>query len=59
VLLPLSLVTVFITATGILLAQELDNQLYIWSIPVLSIIGAIVAVAFVYRDLRRKSHGRF
>ncbi len=59
VLLPLSLVTVFITATGILLAQELNNQLYIWSIPVLSIMGAIVAVAFVYRDLRRKSHGRF
>jgi len=59
VLLPLSLVTVFITAAGILLAQEFNNQLYIWSIPVLSIISAIVAVALVYRDLRRKSHGRF
>jgi len=59
VLLPLSLVTVFITAAGILLAQELNNQLYIWSIPVLSIFSAMVAVALVYRDLRRKSHGRF
>jgi NADH-quinone oxidoreductase subunit H len=59
VLLPLSLVTVFITAAGILLAQELNNQLYILSIPVLSIISAIVAVVLVYRDLRRKSHGRF
>ena len=59
VLLPLSLVTVVITATGILLAQELNNQLYIWSIPVLSIISAIVTVVLIYRDLRRKSHGRF
>ena len=59
VLLPLSLVTAFITAAGILLVQELNNQLYIWSIPVLSIISAIVAVALIYRDLRRKSHGRF
>src|SRR3990172_394132 len=59
VLLPLALVTVFITAAGILLAQELNNQFYIWSIPVLSIFSAIVAVAFIYRDLRRKSHGRF
>ena len=59
VLLPLSLAIVFITATGILLAQELNNQLYIWSIPVLSIISGIVAVALIYRELRRKSHGRF
>ena len=58
ILLPLSLVLVFVTATGILLAQELNNQLYYYSIPVLSIISAIVAVAFIYRDLRRKSNGR-
>jgi len=58
VLLPLSFVTAFITATGILLAQEFDNQLYLYSIPVLSIISAMVAVMFIYRDLRRKSHGR-
>jgi NADH-quinone oxidoreductase subunit H len=59
VLLPLSLVLAFITASGILLAQELKNQLYFWSIPVLSIICMLVAVAFIYRGLRRKSHGRF
>lgn len=59
VLLPLSLLLAFITATGILLAQELNNQLFFWSIPVLSIISILVAVAFIYRDLRRKSHGRF
>lgn len=59
VLLPLSLVLAFITATGILLSQELNNQLFFWSIPVLSIISILVAVAFIYRDLRRKSHGRF
>jgi NADH-quinone oxidoreductase subunit H len=58
VLLPLSFVTAFITATGILLAQEFDNQLYLYSIPVLSFISAMVAVMFIYRDLRRKSHGR-
>ncbi len=58
VLLPLSLVTVFITATGILLAQELKSQLYIYSIPVLSIICALVAVSFIFRSLRRKSDGR-
>lgn len=59
VLLPLALVTVFITAAGTLLAQELNNQLYIWSIPVLSIFSAMVVVMLIYRDLRRKSHGRF
>jgi NADH-quinone oxidoreductase subunit H len=58
VLLPLSLVVLFITATGILLAQELNNQLFIYGIPVLSIISAMVAVALVFNDLRRKSNGR-
>ncbi|MBI3150848.1 MAG: NADH-quinone oxidoreductase subunit NuoH [Chloroflexi bacterium] len=58
VLLPLSLVLAFITATGILLAQELNNRLFFWGIPVLSIICALVAVVFIYRNLRRKSHGR-
>ena len=58
ILLPLSLAIVFITATGILLAQELNNQIYYWSIPVLSIICLLVAIAFINRDLRRKSHGR-
>ncbi len=58
VLLPLSLLLAFITATGILLAQEFNNQLFFWSIPFLSIICALVAVVFIYRNLRRKSHGR-
>ncbi len=58
VLLPLSLILAFITATGILLAQELNNQIFFWSIPVLSIICVLVAVVFINRDLRRKSHGR-
>jgi NADH-quinone oxidoreductase subunit H len=59
VLLPLSLVLAFVTATGILLADMLNNQLYFWSIPFVSIFILLVAVAFIYRDLRRKSHGRF
>jgi len=58
VLLPLSLILAFITATGILLAKELNNQLFFWSIPVLSIICVLVAVVFINSDLRRKSHGR-
>jgi len=58
VLLPLSLVLTLITATGILLADLMKNQLYFWSIPIVSAIGVLVAVAFIYRDLRRKSHGR-
>lgn len=59
ILLPLALAVAFITATGILLADLYENQIYFWSIPVLSIISLLVAVAFIYRDLRRKSHGRF
>ncbi len=58
ILLPLSLVLAFITATGILLAQELDNKWYFISIPVLSLVCLFVAVAVIYRDLRSKSHGR-
>jgi NADH-quinone oxidoreductase subunit H len=59
VLLPLSLAIAFITATGILLADIFDNQLFFWGIPVVSILSGLVVVAFIYRDLRRKSHGRF
>lgn len=33
IMVPLALAVVFITATGILLAQELHNQLYFWAIP--------------------------
>jgi len=58
ILIPLTLALAFITATGILLAQELNNQIYFWSIPVLSIISLLIATAVVYHDLRRKAHGR-
>jgi NADH-quinone oxidoreductase subunit H len=63
VLLPLSLVLVFITAMGILLDQMYPLKIwgisvFIAGIPLLSIICGLVAVAFIYRDLRRKSHGR-
>jgi NADH-quinone oxidoreductase subunit H len=58
ILLPLSLAIVFITATGILLAQEWNNQLYYWSIPFLSIICFLISVVFIDRDLRSRSHGR-
>ncbi|MBI3166863.1 MAG: NADH-quinone oxidoreductase subunit NuoH [Chloroflexi bacterium] len=58
IMLPLALAIAFITATGILLADTFENPLYFWSIPVLSLISLFVAIAFIYRDLRRKSHGR-
>jgi NADH-quinone oxidoreductase subunit H len=53
VLLPLSLVVVVITALGILLADQF-GAVYIWSIPVLSIVAGLVATLFVNISLRRK-----
>jgi NADH-quinone oxidoreductase subunit H len=58
VLLPLSLGITFVTATGILLADQYKNQLYYWSIPILSIVLGLFTVAMVYRDLRRKAYER-
>ena len=67
VLLPLSLVLAFVTAVGILLQQLyplvipfwiFNIPVYIAMIPFVSIVIALVPVVFIYRDLRRKSHGR-
>ena len=58
VLLPLSLAIVFITAAGILLAQELNNPMLIWSIPVVSIMVGLFTVVMIYRELRRKAYER-
>jgi NADH-quinone oxidoreductase subunit H len=58
VLLPLSLAIVFITAAGILLAQELNNPMLIWSIPVVSIMVGLFTVVMLYRELRRKAYER-
>jgi NADH-quinone oxidoreductase subunit H len=58
VLLPLSLAIVFITAVGILLAQELNNPLWIWSIPVVSVLVGTFTVLMIYRELRRKAYER-
>jgi NADH-quinone oxidoreductase subunit H len=58
VLLPLSLAIVFITAAGILLAQELNNPMFIWSIPVASIMVGLFTVVMIYRELRRKAYER-
>lgn len=57
VLLPLSLAIAFITATGVLLAEEL-NPLWIWSIPVVSAVVGLFTVVMIYRDLRRKAYER-
>ena len=58
VLLPLSLAIVFITAAGILLAEELNNPMLIWSIPVVSIMVGLFTVVMLYRELRRKAYER-
>jgi NADH-quinone oxidoreductase subunit H len=57
VLVPLALAVVFITAIGILLAQDV-NPLYIWIIPPLSLIALLVAVFMIDRALRREDYAR-
>jgi hypothetical protein len=57
VLLPLSLAIAFITAAGVLLAEE-SGPLWIWSIPVVSVFIGILTVAMIYRELRRKDYER-
>ncbi|MCI0554144.1 MAG: NADH-quinone oxidoreductase subunit NuoH [Anaerolineae bacterium] len=58
VLVPLSLAVVFITATGILLVDEFNNPMLIWTIPVASVIIGLIPVVTIYRALRRLSYGR-
>ncbi len=57
VLLPLALGVVFITAAGLLLAQQVNSRL-IAVIPVASIFIAFVAVALIDHTLRRKDYAR-
>jgi NADH-quinone oxidoreductase subunit H len=56
-LLPVSLALVFITAVGIILAQQVNPSL-IWIIPVLSILVGLFAVGMIDRVLRRKDNAR-
>jgi NADH-quinone oxidoreductase subunit H len=58
VLLPLSLVIAFVTATGILLFEMYKNPLYFWAIPVVSLAIGLFTVVMVYRELRRKAYER-
>ncbi len=53
VLLPLSLAVVFITAIGVVMADQL-GAVYIWIIPVLSIGAGLFAALLVNNSLRRK-----
>jgi len=57
ILLPLSLAVIFITAIGILLAQDV-NPLLMWVIPVVSLLVAGIAVVVIDRSLRRKDYAR-
>jgi NADH-quinone oxidoreductase subunit H len=58
VLLPLSLVIAFITAAGVLLAEELGNPLWLASITVTSTVVGVLTVILIYRELRRKAYER-
>jgi len=59
ILLPLSLVITFITATGIVLADYYNNQMFInLGIPIVSTIIGLFTVMFIYRTLRRLPHER-
>ena len=53
VLLPLSIVVVFLTAVGIVLAQQFGPT-YLWFIPISSIIAGLIAALLVNISLRRK-----
>jgi NADH-quinone oxidoreductase subunit H len=58
VLLPLSLVIAFITAAGVLLAQDLNSPMLIWSVPLASLLVGTFTVVMIYRELRRKAYER-
>jgi NADH-quinone oxidoreductase subunit H len=58
ILLPLSLAITFITAAGVLLAEELKNPLWLASIPIVSVFIGVLTVAVIYRELRRKVYER-
>ena len=53
VLLPLSIVVVFLTAIGIVLVQQF-GAVYIWFIPISSIVAGLIAALLVNLSLRRK-----
>jgi NADH-quinone oxidoreductase subunit H len=55
VLLPLSLAIVFITAAGILLADQFGPA-FIWTIPLVSLLAGAVAVGMIDRSIRRKNY---
>jgi len=57
VLLPLSLAVVFITATGIILAEQV-HALFLWAIPGASILAGLVVIAMIDHTLRRKEYAR-
>jgi NADH-quinone oxidoreductase subunit H len=53
VLLPLSIVVVVLTASGILLADQMGS-IYMWSIPAASVVAGLITVFALNISLRRK-----
>ena len=64
VMLPLSLALIFITATFILLSEQFKNlilfgiPLFLWGIPVVSLLVGAAAIVMVNRMLRGKEYAR-
>lgn len=56
ILLPLSLAIAFITAVGVLLAEQ--NPLWIWTIPIVSVFVGGLAVVVIDSELRRRAYER-
>jgi NADH-quinone oxidoreductase subunit H len=55
VLLPLSLAISFVSAVGVILAQDVDPRL-IWTVPVVSTVIGLLVIGLVDRSLRRKAY---
>ncbi|HRQ32658.1 MAG TPA: NADH-quinone oxidoreductase subunit H, partial [Anaerolineales bacterium] len=58
ILLPASLATVFLTAVGILMFDVAKNALWMWFIPVSSMLVFAICVIGVYQALRRLTYER-
>jgi NADH-quinone oxidoreductase subunit H len=58
ILLPLSLSLIFITATGILLGQQLGKLYFYAGVPLASLLAGFIAIGMVDRTLRRKEYAR-
>lgn len=57
VLLPLSLTLVFLTALGILLAEQV-HPAWLWSVPITSLLAGFISILGIYMSIRSKEYAR-